>query len=142
MNSLDIHVNSEIKELESGVIHEPGFEFELVSPENKDHLLFDDIIYPETAKHEHQQLCRVINKISSYNSPCIPFSNLLSEIISDVSARDDIIGEICEYEGIDQQLYDTLKNLDDKDFIKAVIRGRDADGNIFFNKFICMPLLK
>ena len=132
MNSLDIHVNSEINELKSVVVHEPGFEFELVSPDNKDHLLFDDIIYPETAQQEHQQLCQVIDKISNYDFPCIPFSDLLSDIISDTSVRDNILNEIGEYETIDERLLNILKNLDSDDFIKALIRGRDANGNIFF----------
>ena len=132
MNSLSIHVSSEINELKSVVVHEPGFEFELVSPDNKDHLLFDDIIYPETAREEHRQLCQVIDKISNHDFPCISFSDLLSDIISDASIRDDILSEIGEYENIDERSYDILKNLEHEKFIKALIRGRDASGNIFF----------
>ena len=132
MNSLKINITSEINELRTVVVHEPGFEFELVGPNNKEHLLFDDIIYPETAQKEHQQLCKVINKISTHESPCVPFADLLSDIVSDPLVRADMIDEINEYEKIEPSSIDILKNLNDKDFIKALIRGRDDDGNIFF----------
>jgi len=132
MNSLKININSEINELKSVIVHQPGFEFELVGPNNKEHLLFDDIIYPETAQQEHQELCKVINKISNYESPCVPFVDLLSDIISDPSIREEIINEINEYEKIDLSLIDILNSLNDEDFIKALIRGRDREGNIFF----------
>ena len=122
MNNLNIHIDSEINELKSVVVHEPGFEFELVSPENKDHLLFDDIIYTETARHEHQQLCKIINKISKFETPCIPYSNLLLDIISEFSVRDNILNEINEYEKIDQQSRDILDSLDENNFIKAITR--------------------
>ena len=132
MNNLQIYIDSEINELKSVVVHEPGFEFELVSPENKDHLLFDDIIYPETARREHQQLCEVINKISKHDNPCIPYSDLLFDIVSDSSVRNNILSEINEHEKIDKHSRDILDDLDEKNFIKAIIRGRDVDGNIFF----------
>ena len=136
MNNLQIYIDSEINELKSVIVHEPGFEFELVGPENKDHLLFDDIIYPETARTEHQQLCKVINKISNYDTPCIAYSDLLSDIISNLSVRESILNEINEYEKINKRSHDILNNLDEKDFINSIIRGRDTNGNIFFKNLL------
>ena len=129
MNNLEININNEIDELKSVVVHEPGFEFELIGPENKDHLLFDDIIYTEAAKEEHQQLCEVINKISNHKSPCIAFTDLLSDIISDTSIRNDMLNEMADCGG---SSIDLLNDLDDESLIKAIIRGRDDEGNIFF----------
>ena len=129
MNNLEININNEIDELKSVVVHEPGFEFELIGPENKDYLLFDDIIYTEAAKQEHQQLCEVINKISNHESPCIVFTDLLSDIISETSIRNDMLNEMADYGG---SSIDLLNDLDDENLIKAIIRGRDDEGNIFF----------
>ena len=38
------------------IVHTPGEEVGLVSPENKDELLFDDLIFPDVARDEHQTM--------------------------------------------------------------------------------------
>ncbi|MEU6093019.1 arginine deiminase [Streptomyces sp. NPDC047085] len=55
------HVNSEVGALKHVILHEPGLDFERLTPSNKDHLLFDDVVWVSRAQEEHrafQQLLR------------------------------------------------------------------------------------
>lgn len=55
------HVNSEVGALKQVVLHEPGLDFERLTPSNKDELLFDDVVWVSRAQEEHrafQQLFR------------------------------------------------------------------------------------
>ncbi|RAG85070.1 arginine deiminase [Streptacidiphilus pinicola] len=47
-------VNSEVGVLRQVILHEPGLEFERLTPDNKDALLFDDVVWVERAQQEHQ----------------------------------------------------------------------------------------
>ena len=47
------YIDSEIGELESVIIHRPGAEMLRLTPENKDELLFDDVLWLERAQEEH-----------------------------------------------------------------------------------------
>ena len=88
--------------LESVIVHTPGIEMFHMMPENLDpedkenYLLFDDIIFPETAINEHQILCRVIDKLSRFDNPCVKFSELLAEVLTVTSNREKIINEIMQ----------------------------------------------
>ncbi|TNE73688.1 hypothetical protein EP331_04040 [bacterium] len=50
---MNIHVSSETGRLNGVVVHTPGKEVTLVSPDIKDELLFDDIIFETDAREEH-----------------------------------------------------------------------------------------
>lgn len=55
------HVNSEVGALKQVILHEPGLDFERLTPGNKDELLFDDVVWVSRAQEEHrafQQLLR------------------------------------------------------------------------------------
>ncbi|CAM5499403.1 Arginine deiminase OS=Streptomyces tendae OX=1932 GN=arcA PE=3 SV=1 [Streptomyces tendae] len=48
------HVNSEVGALKQVVLHEPGLDFERLTPANKDELLFDDVVWVARAQEEHR----------------------------------------------------------------------------------------
>ncbi|MFI2782755.1 arginine deiminase [Streptomyces sp. ALB3] len=55
------HVNSEVGVLKQVILHEPGLDFERLTPGNKEDLLFDDVVWVSRAQEEHrafQQLLR------------------------------------------------------------------------------------
>jgi arginine deiminase len=49
-----LHVDSEVGALRRVILHEPGLDFDRLTPDNKDELLFDDVVWPERAREEHQ----------------------------------------------------------------------------------------
>jgi arginine deiminase len=54
------HVNSEVGALKQVILHEPGLDFERLTPNNKDELLFDDVVWVSRAKEEHQDFQQLL----------------------------------------------------------------------------------
>lgn len=57
---MPIKLSSEVDLLQGVITHTPGPEVSLVSPEIKDELLFDDIIFEEYARLEHQEMLTIM----------------------------------------------------------------------------------
>ena len=55
-----IHVYSEIGELESVLVHEPGREIDYISPSRLDELLFSAILESHDARKEHKEFVQVL----------------------------------------------------------------------------------
>uniref|UniRef100_UPI002030638A arginine deiminase family protein n=1 Tax=Actinomyces sp. 217892 TaxID=2927827 RepID=UPI002030638A len=55
-------VDSEIGELETVILHRPGKEMNRLTPDNKDELLFDDVLWLERAQQEHDQFAAVLKQ--------------------------------------------------------------------------------
>jgi len=55
-----VHVTSEIGRLRRVLIHEPGPEVDLMIPSMMEELLFDDILFGDAARAEHQRFRRVL----------------------------------------------------------------------------------
>lgn len=55
-------VASEIGKLKTVLIHRPGVELARLSPENKEMLLFDDILWLERAQEEHDRLAGLLHQ--------------------------------------------------------------------------------
>ena len=49
-----LFVRSSIYKLKEAILHEPGWELEVVIPWNMEYLLFDDILYLEEAQKQHK----------------------------------------------------------------------------------------
>ncbi|HHJ51787.1 MAG TPA: arginine deiminase, partial [Caldithrix abyssi] len=50
---MQVHVRSEIDELKSVIVHTPGRELEMMTPDAADELLYDDILNLEAARAQH-----------------------------------------------------------------------------------------
>lgn len=59
---MKLSVASEIGELETVILHRPGREMERLTPDNKDSLLFDDVLWLERAQQEHDQFAATLRK--------------------------------------------------------------------------------
>lgn len=55
-----IHVYSEIGELESVLVHEPGWEIDYISPSRLDELLFSAILESHDARKEHKEFVQIL----------------------------------------------------------------------------------
>ncbi|MFN3596819.1 MAG: arginine deiminase family protein [Rubricoccaceae bacterium] len=84
---LPVHVASETAPLRQVVVHTPGEEMALVSPENKDALLFDDILFLEGAREEHRVLCDVFARIVRQDDAVLQLGDLLREAFAAEDAR-------------------------------------------------------
>lgn len=82
---MKIQVNSETARLNGVIVHTPGPEVTLVHPDNKNELLFDDIVFEAQASHEHLEMLDIFRV-------AMPDGNNVFEIIDlirSVFARED-----------------------------------------------------
>ncbi|MEO1479127.1 MAG: arginine deiminase, partial [Bacteroidota bacterium] len=84
-----LHVTSETALLRQVVVHTPGEEMSLVAPDNKDDLLFDDILFTDRAREEHQQLCAVFERVVGKPEAVLQIGALLRETFEDADAGAD-----------------------------------------------------
>ena len=97
MSKIDINIKSEVGMLKKVLVHTPGVEMNLLNSkntnefnfdfekktfsENPNFLLWDDTIYLEGAKKEHQEMCKVINSLAGAEV-CVQFKDLFEEFHS------------------------------------------------------------
>lgn len=96
--SATLHVTSETDLLRQVIVHTPGREMELVSPENRLRLLFDDILYLGQAREEHLLMCRLFEKVVGRPDTVLEVSTLLREAFDEAAARDAFVDQLIEIE--------------------------------------------
>ena len=90
-----LSVTSETAPLRQVVVHTPGEEMALVSPENKDELLFDDLLFVEEAREEHATLVRLfeaaVGPTDVPGGAVLQLSALLREAFDGADARESFV---------------------------------------------------
>lgn len=92
---LSFDVTSETGVLQRVIVHTPGREMELVSPDNRLELLFDDILFLGHARKEHRLMGRLFEKIVGNSGAVLQVSDLLREAFKQEDARSDFIERLC-----------------------------------------------
>ncbi|MBN0970645.1 arginine deiminase [Mycoplasma phocoeninasale] len=90
-----IHVYSEIGELQSVLVHEPGREIEYITPARLDELLFSAILESHDARKEHQEF---VAELKKNNINVVELTDLVSETYDMVSKekQEKLIEEFLE----------------------------------------------
>jgi arginine deiminase len=86
-----LHVDSEVGRLRRVIVHRPDFELKRLTPSNKDELLFDEVLWVERAKEEHDGFTETLR---SLDVEVIHFDDLLRETVELPEARDYILDHI------------------------------------------------
>ena len=85
--------------LESVIIHKPSYEMNSLTPKNlnsedqKNYLLFDDILYLKKAESEHTSFTNII-KVFTGEENCIELTSLLYEVLQNKKIRNAFLLEI------------------------------------------------
>ena len=85
------HVDSEVGRLRRAILHRPDIELKRLTPTNKHDLLFDEILWVERAKQEHDGFVETLRGLSV---DVIYFDRLLRETVAVPEARDYILGHV------------------------------------------------
>jgi arginine deiminase len=88
-------VSAEAHLLQQVLVHTPGEEMELVSPRNRLELLFDDILFLNHARAEHELMGAVFRNVVGDADTVVQVSNLLLEAFADEDARHDFVERLC-----------------------------------------------
>ncbi|WP_257494904.1 arginine deiminase family protein, partial [Actinomyces wuliandei] len=81
---MSFSVDSEIGRLRQVILHRPGREMLRLTPQNKDSLLFDDVLWLERAQQEHDQFARTL---TDQGAEVLYLGDLLTETLEVAEAR-------------------------------------------------------
>jgi arginine deiminase len=81
---MSFHVDSEVGQLRQVIVHRPGLELTRLTPDNVDDLLFDDVMWADRARVEHDSF---VGSLREYNVTVHHFHTLLAEALDEPSAR-------------------------------------------------------
>jgi len=81
--------------LEQVIVHTPGQEMELVAPQNRSELLFDDILFLGHAREEHLLMCSIFEKIIGRPEGVLEIEELLLDTFRQEEARHAFVGRLC-----------------------------------------------
>jgi arginine deiminase len=109
-----LHVDSEVGRLRRAILHRPDLELKRLTPSNKDDLLFDDVLWVERAKQEHDGFVETLREL---NVDVIHFDTLLRETVQLPEARDYILDHI-----FDQRVYGPIA----LDPVRAALTSLDS----------------
>ncbi len=112
MNSFGVH--SEVGQLRGAIVHRPGLELTRLSPSNINELLFDDVLWAERAREEHDAFAETLRQCGV---DVHYFAELLGETLDIAAARAEILDQVCRAETVGRALVRPLRALAD-----------DADG--------------
>ncbi len=90
--TLQVGIESEVGPLREVIIHRPGTELERLTPANAADLLFDDVMWPETARTEHDAFADVLRE---HGARVHLFADLLAGALATSGGRDFAIGRVC-----------------------------------------------
>ena len=117
-NKKNVRVSSEIGELETVIIHSPGQEVELMTPCDAQSALYSDILNMDVAQNEHTHLSGVLSKVTK----TLFVKDLLSDIVKNPTARQELILRICEAEPI-RGMREYLESRTEELLVRNVIEG-------------------
>ena len=102
-----IHVDSEVGRLEEVIVHRPGLELDRLTPNNCSRLLFDDVMWAETARAEHDAF---VDKLRARGITVRYFADLLGETMDIPEAREWVFERVARPEDISYQLLEPLRD--------------------------------
>jgi arginine deiminase len=118
------HVGNEIGRLRTVLVHRPGIEIARITPDNKEALLFDDLLWLERAQEEHDRFTEIM---SSRGIEVLYFEDLLRDILEIEEIRGDIIDDIITPArcgaGVAERLRASLRDADRDRVIDVLLGG-------------------
>ncbi|MCL2063284.1 MAG: arginine deiminase family protein [Candidatus Cloacimonetes bacterium] len=131
MNKLSI--TSEIGKLEKVIIHKPGYEIELMTPDTAHELLFDDILDLSTAVSEHKAFVEILKK----HSNVYEVKDLLRDIVNNENQKAELLKDLINETKAPINLLDALLSYPNEELVKSLFEGIFEDEkNITFGTTI------
>lgn len=120
-----LHIESEIGELKTVILHRPGKEVENLTPKYLEHLLFDDIPYLPAVQREHDRFAEVLE---NRGVDVLYLENLITEALHTEDLRNEFIGKVLDesrqnLNGSRTLVEAYLKEYSTKEMVKKVMAG-------------------
>jgi arginine deiminase len=121
-------VHSEVGQLRKVLVCAPGRAHQRLTPSNCDQLLFDDVLWVETAKRDHFDF---IQKMRDRGVDVVEMHNLLTETVGNPEARKWIFdNQVVPNQvglGLLKELRSYLEGLSDRDLAETLIGGLSTE---------------
>ena len=105
---MTLHVDSEVGVLKQVVLHRPGLELSRLTPQNVDALLFDDVMWAQRAREEHDAFAQ---KLKDKGVQVHLFADLLADVLSTDEGRDFVLDRVANEHTVGPQLVAPLREL-------------------------------
>ncbi len=102
------HVDSEVGQLKQVILHRPGLELSRLTPQNVDELLFDDVMWAQRAREEHDAFAQ---KLRDKGVQVHYFAELLGEVLDLPDAREWVLERLANENTVGPQLQGPLREL-------------------------------
>lgn len=89
---IEVGIHSEIGRLREVVVHRPGRELDRLTPGNVAGLLFDDVLWADRARREHDEFAKVL---ASHGVRVHLFAELLAEALATDAGRRFAVARVC-----------------------------------------------
>lgn len=123
-NKINIHVSSEIGDLEAVILHTPGSEVENMTPQNAERALYSDILNLTIASQEYSELQQLLNKLTK----TFQVKDLLKDILIDEKVKERLVHRIVLNEGL--EAYEPrLMDMSSEELARQLIEGGEMVRN-------------
>jgi arginine deiminase len=99
-------VTSEVGTLREVILHRPGLELRRLTPANKEGLLFDELVWVDKAREEHDGFAQVLRE---QGVTVHLFAQLLAETLTDDGLRLELIDELATADACGLELVDRVR---------------------------------
>jgi arginine deiminase len=120
---MPIQVDSEIGRLRRVLVHRPGLEIDRMPPSMMEQLLFDDILYGDEAREEHDLFSQVLLQAGV---EVLDGETLLAEVLREEGPRSRLLDELARDYGVAPGLVGKLVELPADRLAAALIEGVPA----------------
>ncbi|MHB2015400.1 MAG: arginine deiminase [Candidatus Xenobia bacterium] len=117
---LSLAVGSEVGRLRAVMVHRPGPEIDRMAPSMRSEYLFDDILYGDKARAEHDQFQAVLRLVAD---EVLDVQDLLADALLDDSVRACFVEDLARLEGLSARTATSLADLDRRELALVAIRG-------------------
>ena len=107
---MSFHVDSEVGQLRQAIVHRPELELKRLTPSNREALLFDDILWVNKARQEHDAFADALRDAGAVVHL---FDELLSETVGIPEAKKHILDSVFDERVFGPMAVDELRNLFD-----------------------------
>lgn len=101
-------VHSEVGQLRQTIVHRPGLELNRLTPGNCQELLFDDVLWAEKARQEHDAFTQTLRE---HGVQVHHFDQLLTDVLSEQQPRAFVLDRLCTPELVGPTLSGPLRQL-------------------------------
>ncbi len=91
MSDVGFRVSSEIGRLRSVMVHRPDLEIARITPDNKEALLFDDLLWLDRAREEHDAF---VATMRARDVEVLYFERMLAEVLENPTARHELVSAV------------------------------------------------